>query len=114
MEPTRASSIPKERRAQNLDEENVLRQKRSRQLPPRCARTKSSISTVAATRRGDGVRQEPMPLLQKKDLSIGRPKRVDLWDARSHSAYRSSRRIERTSIRVAWTTSGCISGTRDW
>src|SRR5271169_3253538 len=62
MEPMMASSFPKERRAQTLDEENVLRQKRSQQSLRRYAQIKPSISIVAATRRDYAVRPEPMRL----------------------------------------------------
>src|ERR1700736_3905457 len=91
MEPMMASSFPKERRAQTLDEENVLRQKRSQQSLRRCAQIKSSISMVAATRRGYAVRPAPMRLRQKRDLLALRPMRIDLWDARAHSVYESCR-----------------------
>src|ERR1035437_6908083 len=89
MEPMMASSFPEERRAQTLDEENVLRQKRSQQSLRRCAQIKSSISIVAATRHDYAVRREPMRLRQKRDLLARRPTRIDLWDARAHSVYES-------------------------
>ena len=99
------SCAGKERRAQTLDEENVLRQERSQQSLRRCAQIGSSISIVAATRRDYAVRREPMRLRQKRDLLARRPTRIDLWDARAHTVYRSCRQIERTSIRAGWTTS---------
>src|SRR6266568_7654121 len=105
MEPMVASSLPKEHPAQTLDEENVRRQKRSQQSLRRCAQIESSISIVAATRRDSAVRREPMRLRQKRDLLARRSTRIDCWDARAHSVYRSYRQIERTSIRAGWTTS---------
>jgi len=105
MEPKMASPFPKERRAQTLDEENVLRQKRSPQSLRRCAQIKSSISIVAATRCDYAVQREPMRLRQKRDLLARRPTRIDLWDARAHSVHESCRQIERTSIRAGWRTS---------
>src|ERR1700722_898489 len=105
MEPMRASSFPKENRAQTLDEEKILRQKRSQQPLSRCAQIKSSISIVAATRRDYAVQQEPMRLRQQRDLLARWPPRIDFWDSRAHSVYASCRQIERTSIRAGWTKS---------
>src|ERR1019366_2067385 len=105
VEPTMASSFPKESRAQTLDEENVLRQKRSQPSLRRCAQIESSTSIVAATKRDYAVRREPMRLRQKRDLSARRSTRIDFRDARAQTVYKSCRQIERTSIRAGWTTS---------
>src|ERR1039458_3471310 len=59
MEPRMASSIPKERRAQMLDEENVVRHKRLRQSLSRCGQIKSSISLVAAQQGGRKAHELP-------------------------------------------------------
>src|SRR5580704_14137937 len=93
-EPMRALPFPKERRAQTPDEENVLRQRRSRQSPARSAQMKPSISIVAATKRDYAVRRGPMRLRQKTDLAARKPTRIDFEDARAPRVYKACRQIE--------------------
>src|SRR5277367_3516595 len=95
-----ASAIPKERRAQTRDEENVVRHKKSQQPLSRCAQIRSSISIVAATSRDYAVRREPMRLRRRRDLLARRSTRIDLWDAPAQTVDKSCRQIERTSIRA--------------